>query len=35
MATANKAPSSKYMSGEIRHLINQALQDELTNLPST
>lgn len=35
MTTANKAPTSKYMSGDIRHLINQAIQDELTNLPST
>ena len=35
MATNNKAPISKYMSGDIRHLINQALQDELTNLPNT
>ena len=35
MATANKAPTRKYMSGDIRHLINDAIQNELTNLPST
>jgi len=35
MTTANKAPTSKYMSGDIRHLINDAIQNELTNLPST
>jgi hypothetical protein len=35
MTTASKAPTSKYMSGDIRHLINQALQSELTNLPAT
>lgn len=35
MTTSNKAPSSKYMSGDIRHLINRAIQDELANLPST
>ena len=35
MKAANKAPTSKYMAGDIRHLINNAIQDELTNLPST
>jgi hypothetical protein len=35
MKTANKTPTSKYMSGDIRHLINDAIQNELTNLPST
>jgi hypothetical protein len=35
MTVANKAPTSKYMSGDIRHLINNAIQDELANLPST
>jgi hypothetical protein len=35
MKAANKAPTSKYMSGDIRHLINQAVQSELTNLPTT
>jgi hypothetical protein len=35
MTAANKAPISKYMSGDIRHLINQAVQSELTNLPAT
>jgi hypothetical protein len=35
MATDNKAPTSKYIAGDIRHLINKAIQDELTNLPST
>jgi hypothetical protein len=35
MTTANKVPTSKYMSGDIRHLINQAIQNELTNLPAT
>jgi len=27
--------TSKYMSGDIRHSINQAIQNELTNLPNT
>ena len=35
MAKKNQASPSKYMSGDIRHLINQAIQDELANLPST
>ncbi|WP_426357980.1 hypothetical protein ACPUVO_16265 [Pseudocolwellia sp. HL-MZ19] len=35
MATTNKVPTSKYMAGDIRNLINQAIQTELTNLPST
>jgi len=35
MAAANKTHASKYMAGDIRHLINKAIQDELTNLPST
>ncbi len=35
MTTANKTPTSKYMAGDIRHLINQAIQNELTNLPAT
>lgn len=35
MAKANKTATSKYMSGDIRHLINQAIQSELTNLPAT
>jgi hypothetical protein len=35
MKAANKVPTSKYMSGDIRHLINQAIQNELTNLPAT
>jgi len=26
---------SKYMSGDIRHLINNAIQNELINLPTT
>jgi hypothetical protein len=26
---------SKYMSGDIRHLINNAIQTELSNLPTT
>lgn len=25
----------QYMAGDIRHLINKAIQDELTNLPNT
>ena len=34
--TANKkAPTSKYMAGDIRHLINDAIQNELVNLPAT
>ncbi len=35
MTAANKTPTSKYMSGDIRHLINQAIQNELVNLPTT
>jgi hypothetical protein len=35
MTTNKKAHSSKYMSGDIRHLINDAIQDELANLPAT
>jgi len=35
MATTNKAHTNKYMAGDIRHLINQAIQNELTNLPAT
>jgi hypothetical protein len=35
MPADNKAPTSKYMSGDIRHLINQAIQSELANLPAT
>jgi hypothetical protein len=33
--TNNEAPKSKYMSGNIRHQINHAIQHELTNLPTT
>lgn len=29
------AQKSKYMSGDIRHLINKAVQNELANLPTT
>ena len=35
MTAANKVPTSKYMSGDIRHLINQAIHSELTSLPAT
>jgi hypothetical protein len=35
MTAANKTPSSKYMAGDIRHLINNAIQNELVNLPAT
>jgi hypothetical protein len=35
MTATNKTPTSKYMSGDIRHLINKAIQDELINLPNT
>jgi hypothetical protein len=35
VATNNEVPKSKYMSGDIRHLINKAIQDELANLPAT
>jgi hypothetical protein len=35
MPAENKASTSKYMAGDIRHLINQAIQNELTNLPAT
>jgi len=34
MATNNQTPTNKYMAGDIRHLINQAIQNELTNLPT-
>lgn len=30
-----KAATSKYMSGDIRHLINDVIQNELANLPTT
>lgn len=30
-----KAVTSKYMSGDIRHYIHKAIQDELANLPTT
>ncbi len=33
--TTNKVHPSKYMAGDIRHLINKAIQNELTNLPAT
>jgi len=35
MTAANKTPTSKYMAGDIRHLINRAIQNELANLPAT
>ncbi|GAW95500.1 MULTISPECIES: hypothetical protein [Colwellia] len=35
MTTNKKAPASKYMAGDIRHLINNAIQQELVNLPVT
>jgi hypothetical protein len=35
MTTNNQTPTSKYMAGDIRHLINQAIQNELANLPAT
>lgn len=35
MTATNKAPTSKYMSGDIRHLINDAIKTELANLPAT
>jgi hypothetical protein len=35
MAADNKTPTNKYMAGDIRHLINQAIQNELTNLSET
>ncbi|MFT6988018.1 MAG: hypothetical protein ACJAT7_003884 [Psychromonas sp.] len=35
MTTTNKEASSKYMSGDIRHLVNRAIQYELANLPAT
>jgi hypothetical protein len=35
MVANNKALTSKYMADDIRHLINQAIQNELTNLPAT
>jgi hypothetical protein len=35
VTTNNEAPNSKYMSGNIRHLINDAIQSELVNLPAT
>jgi hypothetical protein len=35
MTETNKAPTSKDMSGDIRHSINNAIKGELANLPST
>ena len=35
MSATTKAATSKFMAGDIRHLINQAIKNELTNLPST
>jgi hypothetical protein len=35
MIKSNKAPTSKYMSGDIKHLINKAIHNELANLPTT
>jgi hypothetical protein len=35
MATNKKTPTRKYMAGDIRNLINKAIQDELTSLPTT
>ena len=35
MTTKNQTPTSKYMAGDIRHLINDAIQNELVNLPTT
>jgi len=35
MTADNKVPTSKYMSGDIRHLVNNAIQNELANLPAT
>ena len=31
----SKSTSRNYMSGDIRHLINDAIQNELTNLSNT
>jgi len=35
MTITNKKPTNKYMAGDIRHLINQAIQNELSNLPAS
>ena len=35
MTTTNRTPTSKCMSGDIRYLINDAIQSELANLPNT
>jgi hypothetical protein len=35
MKVANKESTVKYMAGDIRHLINDAIQNELVNLPTT
>jgi len=35
MTTTNTGSISKYMAGDIRHLINDAIQNELVNLPTT
>lgn len=35
MTTNSKSPASKYIAGDIRHLINDAIQNELVNLPTT
>ena len=35
MTTKNQTHANKYMAGDIRHLINIAIQNELVNLPVT
>jgi hypothetical protein len=35
MTKNNKVHNSKYMAGDIRHLINDAIKNELVNLPAT
>jgi len=35
MSTNNQTLTNSYMAGDIRHLINQAIQNELINLPTT
>ncbi|MFQ3264980.1 MAG: hypothetical protein ACI9U5_000849 [Colwellia sp.] len=35
MEITNKVKTSKCMSGDIKHLINDAIQNKLTNLSTT
>lgn len=35
MVSTKKVPNSKYMTSDICHLINDAIQNKLFNLPAT